>query len=221
MNANYTFSHCIGDNTQGGSTPNINTGITNPNDRRFDRGNCTQDRRHVFNLTGVAGMPKFANSVLNKFASDWRLSGILAKRSGQFLSVTTGTDVALTGISNQRTVQLLGDPYASNAYAPTGSNGFLAYLNKAAFTTPIPGTLGNMGRNTILGPGYWNLDVAVSREFRIRESQRLELRAEAFNVTNSFRPGNPQLALNNSNFGLINQSQGDPRIMQFAFKYLF
>jgi hypothetical protein len=116
---------------------------------------------------------------------------------------------------------LLGDPYASNVYAPTGSNGFLAYLNKAAFTTPAPGTLGNMGRNTILGPAYWNLDVAVSREFRIQESQRFEFRAEAFNVTNSFRPGNPQTALNNPNFGLINQSQGEPRIMQFAFKYLF
>jgi hypothetical protein len=73
MNADYTFSHCIGDNTQGGSTPNINTGLTDPNNRRFDRGNCTQDRRHVFNLTGVAGMPKFANPILGKFASNWRL----------------------------------------------------------------------------------------------------------------------------------------------------
>ncbi len=94
-------------------------------------------------------------------------------------------------------------------------------MNKAAFTASAPGTLGNTGRNTILGPGYWNFDVAVSREFRIRETQRVELRAEAFNVKNSFRPANPQTALNNPNFGLINQSQGDPRIMQFAFKYLF
>jgi hypothetical protein len=114
---------------------------------------------------------------------------------------------------------------------PRGANGFLSYLGKSCtatqadsdciFRIPSPGTLGNMGRNNILGPGYWNFDAALSRTFQVREGQRLEVRAEAFNVTNSFRPGNPTTALNSQNFGLINSSQGEPRVMQWAFKYIF
>ena len=231
FNSTYTFSHCIGDNTQGGSTPNINTGIIDPNNRRLDRANCTQDRRHLFNTSGVASMPKFANPTLNRIASGWRLSGIFTKRSGAFLTVTTGTDVALTGIGSQRGNQLSANAYATNQLVPTGSSGFLSYLGKGCtatqtdadcvFKVPATGTLGNMGRNNILGPGFWNFDLALSRIFQLRERQRLEIRAEAFNVTNSFRPANPITSLNSQNFGLINNSQGEPRIMQWALKYVF
>ncbi|MBI2149550.1 MAG: hypothetical protein HYU27_02950 [Acidobacteria bacterium] len=62
--------------------------------------------------------------------------------------------------------------------------------------------------------------MALSRTFQVRESQRLEFRAEAYNVTNSFRPTNPSVDLNNRFFGQIRDSR-DPRIMQFAMKYLF
>jgi hypothetical protein len=62
--------------------------------------------------------------------------------------------------------------------------------------------------------------MALSRVFRIRESQRMEFRAEAFNVTNSLIRGNPNLSLNGNTFGQINTSR-DARIMQFALKYIF
>ncbi|HYR90358.1 MAG TPA: TonB-dependent receptor, partial [Terriglobia bacterium] len=223
VNSNYTWSRCIGDNTQGGSTPNLNSGIVDANNRRFDRANCTSDRRHIFNLTGVAEMPTFMNPTLNKLASGWRLSGIYAWRSGSFLTVTTGTDVALSGVGSQRPNQALASPYADNKLAPSGAQGFLAYLNRAAFQNPALGTLGNMGRNNIEGPSFFNFDLALSRVFRVRESQRLEVRAEAFNVTNSLRPGNPSLSLTSPTFGVINQSAtgAEPRIMQFALKYVF
>ena len=221
--SSYTWSHCIGDNTQGGGTPNINTGILDPNNRRFDRSNCNQDRRHLFSMSGVASTPKFSNAMMNKIASGWRLSGIYSVRSGAYLSVTTGTDVALTGISNQRANQILGDPFVDNKYDRTGANGFLSYLDRSAFAAPAPGTLGNMGRNNILGPSYWGLDIALSRTFQVRESQRLELRGEAFNLTNSLRKGDPNLTLNNQNFGLVSTAatNSDPRILQFALKYVF
>ena len=69
-------------------------------------------------------------------------------------------------------------------------------------------------------PASWQFDMGLSRIFRFRETQRFEVRAEAYNVTNSFRPGNPNLALNSNTFGQI-RSARDPRIMQFALKYLF
>jgi hypothetical protein len=91
----------------------------------------------------------------------------------------------------------------------------------AAFAQPALGTYGNSGRNSVLGPSSWGLDVALSRTFAIREAQRLEFRAEAFNLTNSTRFGNPGVNRNATNtFGAINSSQ-DARVMQFALKYVF
>ena len=75
-------------------------------------------------------------------------------------------------------------------------------------------------QNTIQGPGVWSFDMALSRVFRFHEDQRLEFRAEAYNVTNSFRPQNPIATVNNANFGVIRLAR-DPRIMQFALKYVF
>jgi hypothetical protein len=81
------------------------------------------------------------------------------------------------------------------------------------------GTLGNMGKSNILGPGFFQLDVALSREFRIRERRALEIRGEAFNATNSFRAASVTTTQNNT-FGRILSAQ-DPRILQVAMKFAF
>jgi hypothetical protein len=58
------------------------------------------------------------------------------------------------------------------------------------------------------------------RRFRVKEAQKVELRAEAFNLTNSFRKDNPTTDFNSSTFGQVTAAL-DPRIMQFALKYFF
>jgi hypothetical protein len=83
----------------------------------------------------------------------------------------------------------------------------------------------------IRGPGLWQFDTSVSREFRLYETGRLEFRAEAFNVTNSMRPGvsPPSLAAGASGLGLtfgaptfgLVTSALDPRILQLAMKFSF
>jgi hypothetical protein len=128
------------------------------------------------------------------------------------MSITTNQDRALTSITGQRVNQLMLNPYGDK----TAKN----YLNPAAFALPAMGTIGNMGRSSIAGPGTWQFDAALSRTFQMSETQRVELRAEAFNITNSFRMENPTTNLNSNTFGQITSAK-DPRIMQFALKYFF
>jgi hypothetical protein len=85
---------------------------------------------------------------------------------------------------------------------------------------PALGTFGNSGSGAIRGPSTWDFDLALSREVQLREAQKLEFRAEAFNVTNSFRMTNPTTNLSSNLFGQVTVAR-DPRIMQFALKYFF
>jgi len=99
------------------------------------------------------------------------------------------------------------------------------WINPAAFAQPALGTLGNSGRSSIPGPGFWEIDMALSRIFRVMEGRTVEVRAEAFNLTNSFRAGAPGMpvvttARNSPQFGQILTAQ-DPRIMQLAMKFVF
>ena len=126
--------------------------------------------------------------------------------------MTTSQDRALNGIEAQRVNQLMADPYGDK----TAQN----FLNPVAFALPAMGTFGNQGKAAIAGPGYWQFDTSLSRSFRLRETQRLEFRAEAFNVTNSVQLKDPEVNFNSNTFGQITSAR-DPRIMQFALKYFF
>ena len=214
--ANYTWSHCISDwwNVTANSG-NATTVYLDPDNRHLDRGNCisgSTDRHQVFNLSSVAETPRFSTPALRLLASGWRLSPILKILSGDYMSVTTTTDIALSGIDTQRVNQVLGNPYGNKS----GTN----FLNPAGFKLPATGTLGNTGRGSVRGPGTWQFDAALSRTFQLREAQKLEFRAEAFNVTNSVLLNDPGTNLNANTFGQITSAR-DPRIMQFALKYFF
>ena len=223
VSGNYTWSHCIGDYADLNSIgPDQAETYTDPNNRRLDRGNCNSDRRHIFNLTAVAETPQFQNSTLRMMATGWRLSGIYKWSSGQPFTVISGVDRALTGIDLQRPNQVLASPYLDKSARPLSQ-----FLNPTAFALPALGANGNLGRGNIQGPATWSFDMALSRAFRMAESKRLELRVEAYNVTNSFRPAFTTtgasllgLSLASNTFGQIRNSL-EPRIMQFALKYVF
>ena len=162
--------------------------------------------------------PRFSSTGLRLVASDWRLAGILNARSGAWLSVTQSInrDTAGTGIqglSGQPVNQLLDDPY--------GAKTLTNYLNPAAFALPNLGTLGNAGFYTVEGPGFWTIDLALTRIVRLGTMRDLELRLEAFNLLNNFNWGNPATTLDSPTFGQITSQAGDPRILQFGIKYAF
>jgi len=211
IGANYTWSHCIGPaavfshNSSGGSLL--------PDNRNFDQGNCDSDRRHVLNVTSSAETPQFGSRALRMIGTGWRLSGIYRFSAGDYMTISSGLDRALNGeIGPQRAKQVLGNPFADR--------NSLTYLNINAFEQPALGTVGNMRPANIVGPSQFTLDLSLARNFQLRESQRFEFRAEAFNVTNSLRRSDPTSSLNSNTFGQIRTAL-DPRIMQFALKYIF
>ena len=129
------------------------------------------------------------------------------------MTIGSGLDRALTGeVGPQRARQVLVNPFADR--------NSLTYLNINAFEQPALGTVGNMRPANVVGPSYFTLDLALARNFQFKESQRLEFRAEAFNVPNSLRRMDPTSMLNSNTFGQI-RNAADPRIMQFALKYIF
>jgi len=222
MLANYTYSHCIADSQ---TTELSGPVYTNPADPRFDRGNCPFiDIHHNFNLSGVLQSPHFSSRAMQLIAGGWQLAPIVGWHSGSYFTVTTGLDDALTGIGAQRPNQVLANPYCH----PTTVN---CYINGKAFAQPAAGTLGNTKMNSLEGPGYVDVDMALSRRFAITERQGIEIRWETFNIanhTNLLNPGTSGIAaggtngtvLNSSTFGQL-KSDVAPRIMQFAVKYIF
>ena len=232
IQANYTYSHCIADL----ANPELAVAGANymiPGHRHPDRSNCALgDRRQLFNLSALYETPKFANNVARVLASGWQISPIVKLQTGPFLTITSGLDQALTGQTTYERVNLV------NANPYTTSKSPSSYLNPAAFAQPALGTYGNIGANNILAPGAIYINAGLSRTFRIREKQSIQLRFEAFNIPNhvNYGPPNgltgngtatssagfitPTAALNNPNFGKI-LSADDPRIMQGALKYVF
>ena len=212
ISGNYTLSHCIGTATPG-SFAQIASGYTNPDNPEMDKGHCDQDRKHLANATVGYQTPEVSNRAVRLLASNWRVSGILSVRSGQWLNITTGVDNALNGQLLQRPNQVSDD-----VYGPKTLNNF---LNRAAFASPAPGTFGNLEYRAVEGPAYWAIDIALSRMISLGTTRSLEARLEAFNVTNRFNWGLPATNLNQSQFGRITTNGGTPRILQFGIKYGF
>ena len=230
--ANYTYSHCISDVYDQQTTANGVTGNI-PGNRRAYRSNCLgSDLRQLFVLNMVATTPKFSNRLTRILASDWQVAPIMEIKSSQFYTVTSGTDRALTVAPGQTPNLVNLNPYATNQTVSQ-------WINPAAFGLPALGTYGNLGYNNMKGPGVFQLNMALSRTFPIRERKTIQLRAEAFNLPNHLNPSTPNTsplsnttgisALNVPNFGQITNdisgnnglNSGDYRIIQLAMKFVF
>jgi hypothetical protein len=211
LNANYTLSRCYGLEM----VPNAQFGIgyVDPSNPDYDRGYCEGDRTHLANGSATYLTPTVDNPVLGALASNWRLSGIVSVRSGSRLWVISGVDRAFNGQANQRPNQISDDVY--------GAKTLDSYLNRAAFALPANGEFGNHERNSLTGPGFWKIDLGVTRLVPLASTHNIEFRVEVFNLLNNFNWGNPNLNFNAGTFGRITTLGGDPRIMQFGVKYAF
>ncbi len=187
-----------------------------------ERGPADTDQRHVFSMSMnfqpdfYRGTNRFAKVIIN----GWSISPIVKIRSGRPFTVTNGNvDANLDGQTNDR-AQLIGNPHLDN---PTPDRWF----NTAAFAqNPVVTGVavnGSSRRNSLYGPGYRTLDLALSRDFRFGERYKLRLRAEGTNVLNIANYGQPGGVFSTgttSNFGRIT-SAGDMRRLQFGARLTF
>jgi hypothetical protein len=213
---NYTYSHCLDYEDEVGEITGPGT-IQNPFDPAANYGNCGFDVRHNIVASLVAHPPHFSNVWANRLLGEWQLSPIVSYNNGSWFSPLTNVDDSLTGVGNDRADQVLANPYLRETNANTHP-----WLNPAAYKPNPLGTFGNAGRNSLLGPSYFDIDADLSRLFQMpwSEHQRLELRFEFFNLGNNVNFENPTDDLNSSEFGEITSANPE-RILQVALKYYF
>lgn len=214
FSGNYTLSKCLSHPVT--SLPNVGTGWANPDDPDYDYGPCESDRRHLVNATVGYELPRLESSLLGALVGGWRVNGIFRSQSGAPLTVTAGQDRSLNGnTTNQRGSLASGDGY--------GDRSINQWLLPTSFTQAPLGAYGNTTRGQFLGPSRWNIDMVLARMFRAGGSREVEMRVEAFNLTNRFNWGNPVTNLSNQNFGRILEYAAGltPRVLQFGAKISF
>jgi len=189
--------------TNKGTTQGSNEAATAQNtfDYETEYGTNPQDIPHTFNGSLVYQIP--GQGIL---LGGWRVGTIINARSGVPINVViarpdnataNGATVANIPGGNSRGTQRPDvvpgvDPYLKNG---------VRWLNPAAFTTPAAGTFGNLPRNALRGPGFWQADLMFSKDFKFAASQGLQVRVEIFNIANRLNYENPAASLPNGTPG--------------------
>ena len=150
------------------------------------------------------------------FIGGWQVSGIVNIRSGLPYHILSGLDTGNTGNSIAFATERAD--VVSNPVPYGFQQTRLQWFDPNAFAVPQSGTLGNMGRNSLIGPAFQNVDLNLSKDFPIRERLGLEFRAEFFNLFNHVNFANPNNSL--ANRALLGQitSAFAARDIQFALK---
>ena len=152
-------------------------------------------------------------------ARGWQISGIVSLQSGRPFTVALLPDIdnsntgrASLGFGANDRPNLAGDPNVSDP-GPT------RWFNTEAFVLPPYGTFGDVGRNTLDGPGFKNVNLALTRKVALTRGA-LQLRLEVFNLFNTTNFDLPDNFLGSPTFGQI-LSAGTPRRFQLGIKYLY
>jgi outer membrane receptor protein involved in Fe transport len=237
---NYMWSHGIGDASIGSGEA---IAFQNQACRACDRGNTSIDVRHVLTMNGFYELPfghgkplANGNGFASKLVGGWELGGIFSARTGLPVNITVSRTAAqlLDGnTSGQRPDLVPGvSIYAANQ---TINNWF----NPAAFAAPANGKWGNLGRYDAFGPGAYEVDSSLQKQFRVTERVKLNFRAAAFNLMNHPEykipsssvgsvSGSPPVIKPSATFGRISgilntgaTGTGAPRRIEFMFRAEF
>jgi Carboxypeptidase regulatory-like domain len=219
----YTLGHAIDDaSAVRGLTP------TDSRNLRFDYGDSSFDVRHTFTSYITYDLPS-PNAGPKLLVRGWQLNSLMAFYTGFPITVYAGKNISGT-FENKDRVDVIGDPYAGLNHSLT--NGYVQWLNPAAFALPAAGTFGNEGRNAFRGPGFADVDFSVFKNTPITERVTTQFRVEMFNIFNRRNLPVPNSTFSSGSFGRISDTIGDyngatgigagePFNVQLALKIIF
>jgi len=211
---------------------NPNQPMLNSFDRGANYGPSDWDRTHMFTLSHLIQLPfgaggKFINrGIASQILGQWQLSGVLRLASGAPFTVTADPTLCnCPGLTPTANVVVAGSQTVlAPSYFYGYLYGFVPYeVPLFAFTEPGAGQIGNAGRNSVRGPRLTNYNLSVFRNFPVHDRAKLEIRGEAYNLTNTPNFDRPNGNINSLMFGQSNSlapSYG-PRTLQFAARVVF
>jgi len=181
------------------------------------------DIRHHWVLTSNYELPwgKNLTGIAHGFLSNWQLNASAFWQSGVAFTIVnaasrTNTGAATGGVGPDRPM-LIGNPVL-----PKSQQTIQRWFNTDAFAAAPQFTPGNIGYSLLHGPAQRRLDLSIFKDLPVRESSKLQLRAECYNVTNTASFYLPDNNFGSSGFGSISSTGNSiPRQMQFGIKYLF
>lgn len=167
-----------------------------------DRGNADFDQRHNLVCFSIWELPAPSGWA---FLRGWRLSHLAGFRAGFPYSVYAASSIPDSGgnvINNRADVV---NPPGAGSGSSSAAMGGLLILEPAAFRQPLEGQLGNLGRNALVAPGFFNVDLSLARSFAVPflgEAGSLTLRADIFNFLNHANLDTPEGILSSPTFGI-------------------
>jgi hypothetical protein len=265
FSAAYTWSHLIDDTTaEVFSTVLTPRRVQDFQNMRVERADSALDRRNRFVLSGLYDIPfwrKNGNSFLRHTIGGWSIAEVLSFETGEKGTVLSGIDSNLNGdrAPDRTIVNISGTPGTASTAIPllrtctlfnpdstcavsddARTVGYLAANPNAQYIQAGNGAFATTGRNTLQLPGIQNLDISLFKNFNLRETRKIQLRADFFNVFNhaQYTPGSIDSvdpvatigvgSVNTINAGtlrLFNQPgqifSGHPRVIQLALRFDF
>jgi hypothetical protein len=223
----YTFSKLIDDNSGTMSWLEPATGHQDGYNRRADRSVSDQDVSQRLLYSFSYGLPigkgKWIGSTwspwVNAALGGWQITGILTLQTGIPLALST-TDTSQSG--NGGVLRPNNNGTSAKLSGSTESR-LGAYFRTDVFSQPALYTFGNTARTLpdVRGPGLRNLDFAIFKDVPIKERYHVQVRGEAFNLTNTPEFDNPATNLQSPTFGQILAQRNQPRQIQISLRFLF
>ncbi len=195
MRAVYTYSKNLDNGSAWNTSVSANTPafVSYPADPSLDYGPAATDVRHLFAFNGSYDLPlgpkrRFLNgggALAGRVAGGWTVSTIVNAQSGLPFSPQLGYNPTGSGDTRNPVRPDVNPNFTGNLYGGgSTANRVAHYFNSAAFLAPAYGTVGNLGRDTLTGPGYSNWDLSLLKTTALGERASAQFRVEAFNLLN-------------------------------------
>jgi len=217
-NVSYTLSSSTDDASSPGPTEseaNVPQDVRNIFSRAGEWARSSFDHRHQLVGSGTYELPFDVSGPLGAVFGGWRANAILIAQSGAPFTVNLAVDRANIGAGPAQRPDQSRDPNLSgDARTPE------RWFDTDAFALPAQYSFGSAPRNSVMGPGYVNVDFALAKVWPVGPSAVLEFRWEVFNLVNRANFDLPNRIFGSPNFGRIFSAK-NPREMQFAVRLAF